>query len=162
MKTGDVALMGQSGQFSIVDRKKELIKYKGFQVAPAELEAILLQHPRVLSAAVVGVYAESEATELPRAYVSLRPTESGAKAHDEEAQAIAEWVKSKVSNAKRLRGGVRIVDAVPVSPSGKLLRKEIRKWVEQEEQEVKSKASEGAGVGSTTVQAQAVQLKARL
>jgi 4-coumarate--CoA ligase len=68
-KTGDIAVMDDEGYFSIVDRKKELIKYKGFQVPPADLEAVLLSREDILDAAVIGVESPEEATELPR-YVS--------------------------------------------------------------------------------------------
>jgi 4-coumarate--CoA ligase len=69
-KTGDIAIVDDEGFFSIVDRKKELIKYKGFQVPPADLEAVLLSNQDILDAAVIGVDSVSEATELPR-YVAL-------------------------------------------------------------------------------------------
>lgn len=70
LKTGDIAVVDDEGYFTIVDRKKELIKYKGFQVPPADLEAILLTKEDILDAAVIGVMSEEEATELPR-YVIL-------------------------------------------------------------------------------------------
>ncbi|EKD02051.1 AMP binding protein [Trichosporon asahii var. asahii CBS 8904] len=121
-KTGDVGRIDEDGFIYIVDRVKELIKYKGYQVAPAELEALLLQCPGVKDAGVVGVYSEAQATELPRAYVVA----------DASPDFIAEWVKERVSNPKRLRGGVVLVNSIPKSPSGKILRKDLRTRAAQE------------------------------
>ena len=126
-KTGDVGRIDKDGFIYIVDRVKELIKYKGYQVAPAELEALLLQCPGVKDAGVVGVYSEAQATELPRAYVVA----------DASPEFIAEWIKERVSNPKRLRGGVVIVDSIPKSPSGKILRKDLRTRAAQEMKQAK-------------------------
>ncbi|CEH15048.1 Acyl-CoA synthetase [Ceraceosorus bombacis] len=116
------------------DRVKELIKYKGFQVAPAELEGLLLQHPQVADAACIGVYSKSQATEFPRAYVV--PKEASRWREEEKAKAFAEeivsWVNGKVANHKRLRGGAVIVEAVPKSPSGKILRRILRDQAQKE------------------------------
>lgn len=111
-KTGDIAIM-KNNYFWIVDRKKELIKYKGFQVPPAELEATLLSHPKIADVAVIGVYNKAQATELPRAYVVLK--EEVAKNEDPEAVAkeIIEWTAKKVANHKRLRGGVKVLEEIP-------------------------------------------------
>ncbi|TVY81947.1 putative acyl-coenzyme A synthetase, partial [Lachnellula suecica] len=119
--TGDVGVW-KNGLTYIVDRKKELIKYKGIQVAPAELEALLLTHPQILDAAVIGV--QTEATEVPRAYV--------VKDGDVTEEEIQQFVKSKVADYKRLRGGVRFLDIIPKSPSGKILRKDLRVVAAQE------------------------------
>ncbi|KAF2036413.1 4-coumarate-CoA ligase-like protein [Setomelanomma holmii] len=116
--TGDIAEF-RNGLFYIVDRKKELIKYKGLQVAPAELEALLLNHPSILDAAVIGIEIEDGTNEVPRAYVV-------ADAKKITGQQIIEYVKSKVANHKQLRGGVVFLDAIPKSPSGKILRKNLR------------------------------------
>ncbi|KAI6096709.1 AMP binding protein [Pisolithus sp. B1] len=123
-KTGDIAVCNADGFFTIVDRRKELIKYKGFQVPPAELESLLLQHPDVADAAVIGVPSE-EATELPRAYVVPARTikkEQTAKF----ALGIQEWVARKVAPHKKLRGGIIVVEQIPKSASGKILRRELR------------------------------------
>ncbi|OCF72733.1 AMP-binding protein [Kwoniella mangroviensis CBS 8886] len=140
-KTGDVAMMDQDGYFSIVDRVKELIKYKGFQVPPAELEALLLNHPDIADVGVIGVYSKEQATELPRAYIVPK---SGTSAFPtpqsklEFTNKVQEWVSSKVANHKRLRGGVILVDIIPKSPSGKILRKDLRaRAVKEEEDKVK-------------------------
>ncbi|KAI5481402.1 phenylacetyl-CoA ligase [Pseudohyphozyma bogoriensis] len=122
-KTGDVCIRSKAGHYTIVDRRKELIKYKGFQVIPSELEAVLLTCPYVADAAVIGVWSEDQATELPRAYVAIE----AAHAKDSDVcQKVADFVKGKVAPQKRLRGGVLVLDAIPKSPSGKILRKDLR------------------------------------
>ncbi|UZJ53294.1 hypothetical protein CBS101457_002614 [Exobasidium rhododendri] len=138
LKTGDVATVDREGNFSIVDRIKELIKYKGYQVPPAELEGLLLHHPDVAAAAVIGVYDKSQATELPRAYIELKGGRKGAEEEAKIAQDVIEFIRKKASSQKRLRGGVRILDKVPASPSGKLLRKDLRALVKQEEESEKA------------------------
>ncbi|KAJ5355954.1 hypothetical protein N7517_010563 [Penicillium concentricum] len=122
-RTGDIGHVDQDGNFYITDRAKELIKYNGFQVAPAELEGLLLDHPNILDAAVIGVYSKEHVSELPRAYIVLAP--GAGKTHD-EAQNIALWLQKRVAPHKRLRGGVRFVDEIPRNPSGKILRRMIR------------------------------------
>ncbi|KAF2851040.1 4-coumarate-CoA ligase-like protein [Plenodomus tracheiphilus IPT5] len=116
--TGDIAEF-RKGMFYIVDRKKELIKYKGMQVAPAELEALLLSHDGILDAAVIGVEFDDGTSEVPRAYVVA----DGGRISGTE---IVEWVKGKVANHKQLRGGVVFLDGIPKSPAGKILRKDLR------------------------------------
>ncbi|KAF3052706.1 hypothetical protein E8E11_008297 [Didymella keratinophila] len=116
--TGDIAEF-RNGLFYIVDRKKELIKYKGLQVAPAELEALLLSHEDILDAAVIGVDADGGTNEVPRAYVVADKNKVSGKQ-------IQEWVKKNVASHKQLRGGVVFLDAIPKSPSGKILRKDLR------------------------------------
>ncbi|PWN46732.1 acetyl-CoA synthetase-like protein [Violaceomyces palustris] len=131
--TGDVAVVSsKTGEFFIVDRVKELIKYKGWQVPPAELEGLLLTHPKIGAAAVVGVFSKKDNTELPRAF-ELKSKESV----DEKAlsKEIDEFVRKRVSPYKYLRGGVRLIDKVPLNPSGKILRKDIRKLVQAEQEE---------------------------
>jgi acyl-CoA synthetase (AMP-forming)/AMP-acid ligase II len=123
LKTGDIISINPEGWFSVVDRKKELIKYKGFQVAPAELEGLLIQHPRVLDAGVVGVNDDSQATELPRAYIVAA---DNASTPADLAAEVAAWVASKAASHKHLRGGIVVVDVIPKSPSGKILRKNLR------------------------------------
>ena len=130
-KTGDVGYQDRDGNFYITDRVKELIKYKGFQVPPAELEGLLASHPLINDVAVIGVYDKSQATEVPRAYVVPRP---GIEASKKTEAEIIEWLRLKVSNHKRLRGGVRFVDVVPKSPSGKILRRLLKIKADEEEQ----------------------------
>jgi len=118
LHTGDIAHIDEDGHVWIVDRLKELIKYKGFQVAPAELEALLLTHPAVADAAVVGKLDE-EAGELPIAFVVLRPN---AEVSEED---IATFIAGQVATYKQLRE-VHFIDAVPKSASGKILRRVLR------------------------------------
>ncbi|KAK4104110.1 acetyl-CoA synthetase-like protein [Parathielavia hyrcaniae] len=127
LRTGDVAFVEEyrpGGIFHVVDRVKELIKVKGNQVAPAELEGILLENPDVADAAVVGVTIRGE--EVPRAYV-VRSPKSGAAEGD-----VARWMEGKVSRYKRLKGGVVFMDAIPKNPSGKILRKLLRERAQKE------------------------------
>ncbi|KAG0030357.1 putative fatty-acid--CoA ligase FadD10 [Podila clonocystis] len=131
LHTGDIAVVDEEQNFFVVDRMKELIKYKGFQVPPAELEAVLQTHPLVLDAAVIGVWNEAQATEVPLAFVVKQGTVEGQGLTE---QAVAEYVASKVSAHKRLRGGVRFIEAVPKSAAGKILRKDLRAVVAKEQQ----------------------------
>ncbi|KAJ7269564.1 AMP binding protein [Mycena rebaudengoi] len=133
-KTGDVAIRDQEGHFYIVDRLKELIKYKGFQVPPAELESVLLAHPEIADAAVIGVESVEQATELPRAYICPAHPEKleTPEAKAQFAQSIIEWMETKVARHKFLRGGVQIIDAVPKSAAGKILRRQLRDLAKQE------------------------------
>jgi len=116
MHTGDVAIIDDEGHLFIVDRLKELIKVKGFQVAPAHLEAVLLAHPAVADAAVIGI-ADDEAGEIPKAFVVLRTQTS--------ADEIMSHVALHVAPYARLRA-LEFVDAIPKSPSGKILRRVLR------------------------------------
>ncbi|GLV31341.1 uncharacterized protein CBL_11072 [Carabus blaptoides fortunei] len=119
LHTGDVGYYDNDKFFYIVDRIKELIKYKAYQVPPAELEALLVTHPDILDAAVIGL-PDDEAGELPLGYVVLRP---GATATPRDIQ---EFVKGKVSSQKQLRGGVRIIELIPRNPTGKILRRVLK------------------------------------
>jgi len=129
-KTGDIAIIDNEGFYYIVDRKKELIKYKGFQVPPADLEGTLLTHPEVADAGVIGVYSQKDETELPRAYiapknVSLAEPKNAAQRKAFE-KSISDWIKARVANHKQLRGGVVVIATVPKSATGKILRKDLR------------------------------------
>ncbi|KAJ8696219.1 hypothetical protein PTI98_006105 [Pleurotus ostreatus] len=106
-KTGDIGIRDKEGYYYIVDRRKELIKYKGFQVPPAELESVLLTHPDIADAAVIGVYDEGEATEYPRAYVVPASPEKVTTPDQKRAfgSDVANWIKTKVAQHKFLRGG---------------------------------------------------------
>ncbi|KAK3853350.1 hypothetical protein Pcinc_040108 [Petrolisthes cinctipes] len=115
--TGDVAIH-QDGFFSIVDRIKELIKVKGLQVSPSELEDLLLKHPGVGEVGVVGV-ADERSGELPRAYVVKKD-----KSTTEED--LHQFLSSKVSGYKQLKGGIRFMDGLPKNATGKLLRKDLK------------------------------------
>lgn len=104
-------------------------------VPPAELEALLLTHPLVGDVGVIGVFSEDQATELPRAYIALKAGYNSVRnpaAAGMVKQEIMTWVEGKVANHKRLRGGISFVDVVPKSPSGKILRKDLRVRAKQE------------------------------
>jgi 4-coumarate--CoA ligase len=139
LKTGDVGYQDKPGNFFITDRVKELIKYKGFQVPPAELEGLLMSHEKVADAAVVGVWREEEATEVPLAFVvpvagacggdGLQGGGGwggGGRGNEELEKEVTEWIKQRVANHKRLRGGVRFVEEIPKSASGKILRRVLK------------------------------------
>jgi acyl-CoA synthetase (AMP-forming)/AMP-acid ligase II len=118
LHTGDLGHIDADGYLYVTDRLKELIKYKGFQVPPAELEAVLLRHPAVADAAVVGL-PDEEAGEIPAGYVTLRP---GACATPEE---IRQFAAAQVAGYKQIRR-LEIIDAIPKSASGKILRRVLR------------------------------------
>ena len=113
--TGDLARMDERGYVFIVGRTKEMIKYKGYTVAPNELEALLLEHPQVKDCAVVGV-PDREAGEIPKAFVVLK---TGAAV---DGDALMDFLRDKVAPYKRVRQ-VEVVDAIPRSPAGKILRR---------------------------------------
>jgi acyl-CoA synthetase (AMP-forming)/AMP-acid ligase II len=115
LHTGDVAYVDEDGYFFIVDRAKELIKYKAFQVAPAELEALLLTHPAVADAAVVPS-PDEEAGEVPKAFVVVR------EGHGLTEAEVLSFVASHVAPHKKVRR-VEFISQVPKSPSGKILRR---------------------------------------
>ncbi|GAA3018394.1 hypothetical protein GCM10010462_00290 [Microbacterium dextranolyticum] len=118
LHTGDIAVYHEGGYFSIVDRVKELIKYHGYQIAPAELEALLLGHPQVMDAAVIGVL-DDEREEIPKAFVVAAP-DSGLTAEE-----VMSFVAENVAPYKKVRR-VEFADAIPKSTSGKILRKDLR------------------------------------
>ena len=118
LHTGDIGVYHEGGYFSIVDRVKELIKYKGYQIAPAELEALLLGHPKVMDAAVIGVL-DDDGQEIPKAFVVAAP-DSGLT--DEDVMA---FVTENVAPYKKIRR-VEFIDAIPKSTAGKILRKDLR------------------------------------
>lgn len=113
LKTGDIGYVGPDGDsLHLVDRKKELIKFRGYQVAPAELEDLIQGHPDIADVGVVGVKDSNGTDELPRAYCVLGPNAKDKKKED-LAKEIVSFVKSKVSSQKQLRGGVVFIDAIP-------------------------------------------------
>jgi acyl-CoA synthetase (AMP-forming)/AMP-acid ligase II len=165
-KTGDIVSCGRipeelapgqtpnetaaTAKWYILDRKKELIKVRGFQVSPAELEKVILQHPAIVDAAVIGVSVYRDATnsaassrasgkdgELPRAYVVLGP---GRTATEEE---VKKWCTERLAKYKSLTGGVRFMDALPRNATGKVLKRALR------EQVAKELASDQAGRRNT-------------
>jgi acyl-CoA synthetase (AMP-forming)/AMP-acid ligase II len=123
LKTGDLGYVEGEGDVYVVDRLKELIKVSAYGVAPAELEALLLTHPHVADAAVVG-RPDEERGEVPVAAVVPRG--------DLDAGGLMEWVAARVAPHKKIRD-VRFVDAIPKTPLGKLLRRVL---IEQERRSV--------------------------
>ncbi|SPP82704.1 4-coumarate--CoA ligase 1 [Drosophila guanche] len=125
LHTGDIGYYDDDFEFFIVDRIKELIKYKGFQVPPAEIEALLLTHEKIKDAAVIGKPDEA-AGELPLAFVvkqaNVQLTEND----------VIQFVNEHASPAKRLRGGVIFVDEIPKNPSGKILRRILRNMLKKQ------------------------------
>jgi long-chain acyl-CoA synthetase len=115
--TGDVGRKDPSGYVFIVDRKKEFIKYKGFGVGPAEVEAVLCEHPAVADAGVIGK-PDEEAGEIPKAFVQLRPNATAS------ADEIMQFVEERIADYKRVRE-IEFIDKVPRTASGKILRREL-------------------------------------
>ncbi len=118
LHTGDVAIIDEHGHMTIVDRLKELIKFKGFQVAPAELEALLITHPKVADVAVIGV-PDDEAGEIPKAFIATAPGEIVT------LEEIQELVSEHLVSYKQIRQ-FEVIDAIPKSAAGKILRKQLR------------------------------------
>ena len=130
LRTGDVGRVDENGAFWIVDRVKELIKYKGYQIAPAELEALLLTHPEIADAAVIPVQ-DDEAGEVPKAFVVGSVT----------ADEVTAFVAERVAPYKKLRA-VEVIDEIPKSPSGKILRRVL---VDRERAAAATSAVHGGG-----------------
>ncbi|MCU1469267.1 MAG: AMP-dependent synthetase [Glaciihabitans sp.] len=118
LHTGDIATVDSNGVYKIVDRLKELIKYKGYQVAPAVLEAVLLRHPKVADSAVIGV-KDDEGQEIPKAFVVIQ---SGEELTEDE---VMEFVAGQVAPHEKVRR-VEFIDVIPKSTAGKILRKDLR------------------------------------
>ncbi|KAK3093096.1 hypothetical protein FSP39_011032 [Pinctada imbricata] len=117
IKTGDEGYFDSDGHYYIVDRIKDIIKYKGYQVSPAYLESIFLTHPAVADVAVIGVPC-GVFGEVPKAYVVPK--------NKTDSNDLMEYVNGKVAPYKHLRGGIELIDQIPKSPSGKILRRILR------------------------------------
>ena len=121
LHSGDIAYYDEQSRFYIVDRLKELIKVKGFQVAPAELEDLIRSHEAVLDVAVVGIPDEMKG-EVPLAFIVKKQG-----VNDESLlEDIHKFVNKRVAEYKQLAGGIRILDLIPKSASGKILRKDLK------------------------------------
>jgi 4-coumarate--CoA ligase len=130
LRTGDIGYIDDDGFVYVVDRAKELIKYKGHQVAPAELEDVLNHHPGIAdSCCVRGQNAEGE--EIPKAYVVRKDNDEGNELTEEQ---VLEFVAERVAPYKKVRA-VEFIDAIPKSPTGKMLRRQL--------QEIENKHHEG-------------------
>ena len=121
LRTGDVGAIDEDGYLTIVDRKKDMLIYKGYNVYPRELEEMLFQHPAVANAAVVGKY-DVAVGDLPVAFVVLSEPAG-------DADAVMAWVNERVTPYKKLRE-IHVVDQIPVSAAGKVLRRELRDRLE--------------------------------
>ena len=132
--TGDIMYCDSKTKlWYVVDRKKELIKVRGFQVAPNEIEGVLLLHPKVKDAAVIGVPDGKNQSELPMAYIVVAPEQQD-QLTDKE---VKKWVTDRLARFKELSGGVKFVDSIPKTASGKILKRHLR---EQAKKESESKA----------------------
>jgi acyl-CoA synthetase (AMP-forming)/AMP-acid ligase II len=121
LRTGDVCYVSE-GKWFVVDRKKELIKVRGWQVAPAELEGVLVSHPKILDAAVVRVkFGDSEA---PRAFILRAP---GVKESDLNEEDVRVFMAEKLAKFKALKGGIVFVKAIPKNMTGKTVKKTLTK-----------------------------------
>lgn len=120
LRTGDLGYIDEDGYHHLIDRIKEVIKYKGHTVAPAEVEALLLKHPAVFDAAVIGK-PDAIAGEIPKAFVALKDEYKG-KIKEEE---LIEWVRERIAEYKRIRE-LEFVDSIPRSPAGKVLRRMLK------------------------------------
>ena len=116
--TGDIGRVDDEGFIYIVDRKKEMIKYKSFSIAPAELEAVVLEHPDIEDCGVTGV-PDADAGETPKAFVVPRTGRTI------DLDALARFVSERVAGYKQIRH-FEIIDAIPKSPSGKILRRVLK------------------------------------
>ena len=124
--TGDILYCDSKTKlWYVVDRRKELIKVRGFQVAPNEIEGVLLSHPDIRDAAVIGVM-EGEAGELPRAYVVVK---DGARLTEKD---VKDWVGERLARYKQLEAGVKFVEAIPKTMSGKILKRILREEAKRE------------------------------
>src|SRR3989454_330300 len=121
IRTGDIVQCDEEGYVTILDRKKEMIKYKGYQIAPAELEALLMEHPAVMDSAVIPK-RDAESGEIPKAFVLLR------QGQEASVQDLMRFVEERVAPYKKVRE-IEFVQAIPKTPSGKILRREL---IEQE------------------------------
>jgi acyl-CoA synthetase (AMP-forming)/AMP-acid ligase II len=119
LRTGDIVSMDEDGYVTIHDRAKEMIKYKGYQIAPAELESVIMEHPDVADVAVIPKDSGTADGEFPKAFVVVR---AGA---DLDADAVMAHVAERVAPYKKVRE-VEFIDAVPKNPSGKILRRELK------------------------------------
>jgi long-chain acyl-CoA synthetase len=117
--TGDVGWCDEEGYVTVTDRKKEMIKYKGFSIAPAQIEALLLEHHAVLDAAVIAKM-NVEAGEVPKAFVVLRKG-----SEDQPADELIAWVNDKLATYKHIRE-IEYIDSIPRNPSGKILRRVLK------------------------------------
>ncbi|KAH6912861.1 phenylacetyl-CoA ligase [Coprinopsis sp. MPI-PUGE-AT-0042] len=142
VRSGDEVVIERTGEVVVLDRIKEIMKVRGFQVAPAELEGCLLEHPDVSNACVVGI-PDDYSGEVPLAFVALTPQSTEKAKNPVQAQriraSIIEHVAKRKIHYKHLKGGVEFVPRIPTSPSGKLLRRVLREQAKTLQRSVKAK-----------------------
>ncbi|RFU26087.1 hypothetical protein B7463_g10254, partial [Scytalidium lignicola] len=124
-RTGDIGYLDSKGYLIVIDRIKDIIKYKGFQVSPTEIEEVIGLHPLVEDAAVTSTWNDSEATEVPQAFI-VPVLGTPISDYKQLGQEIQDLVALKLAGYKRLRGGVKFVDKLPKNPTGKILRRQLR------------------------------------
>ncbi len=122
--TGDIGWRDEDGYVTVTDRKKEMIKYKGFSIAPAQVEALLLEHPAVADVAVVAKPSD-EAGEVPKAFVVLRAGYEG-----QQVDELMSWVNTKLATYKHVRE-IEYIETIPRNPSGKILRRVLKELERQ-------------------------------
>jgi len=150
LKTGDIGYYDEQQRFYVIERIKDLLKYNGYQVSPVDLEDVLMQYPSVLDAAVVGKPDEISG-DLPTAFV-VHKTERIQGATDDIARQIMNFVSERVAPQKKLRGGIRFVDEIPKSPSGKVLRNVLRETMKKSQTTPKhSDHPEETRLGTTSI-----------
>lgn len=123
MALGDIGHEDKQGNMFITDRSKDLIKFKGYQVPPAELEDLIIKHDAVEDVAVIGILNESLASEVPMAYIVVKP---GNPEDEATAKLVLDHVKNQTVNYKHLRGGIVFTKEIPKGPSGKILKRVLR------------------------------------
>lgn len=132
LKSGDVAYRRQ-GLWYIIDRKKDILKVRGWQVAPSELEAILLTHPQIAAVAVIGAPVPDGTGEVPRAYVVRKPTTAASDGDDAQPPVQEDEVKAylakRLAKYKALDGGVQFIDEIPKNASGKPMKFKLREMM---------------------------------
>ncbi|KAI9264249.1 hypothetical protein BDA99DRAFT_559531 [Phascolomyces articulosus] len=139
LHSGDICKEDKDGNIFLVDRIKELIKYKGFQVAPADLESVIFDCPYVADNVVIGIHDKQQDTEIPLAFVVLDPKVVTLNEQKDIQLKIQAWVNERVANHKRLRGGVVVIDKIPRNAAGKLLRREAKEIYNKQQQQRSSK-----------------------
>lgn len=138
-KTGDIGFQDEEGNLFITDRLKDLIKFKGFQIPPAEVESVLLEHPLVHDVAVIGLLVQKIASKIPVAYVVLEKTSNPT---EQIAQELLAYVDGKLTPHKKLWGGIIPIDEIPKSFSGKILKRVLKTRAEVVDQ--------GKAIGATS------------
>ncbi|EKG11946.1 AMP-dependent synthetase/ligase [Macrophomina phaseolina MS6] len=128
--TGDIAYCSSKNkQWYVMDRKKEMIKVRSFQVAPAELEGVLLSHPQIADAGVIGVKASNDGSEFPRAYVVRKQSLEAASLKEDD---VKKYVAERLASYKRLEGGLVFVNELPRSQTGKILKQILKERAARE------------------------------